>query len=150
MNWTSNKSLMLSRICVAVFAVLLLALDIGCYRVVRWFFVEIRGTSPIHAAGLMVSVYCGSIFAWICLNQLWRLLGNLRGGAVFTRENVICMRCISWCCMCAAAICLVSAVYYLPFVFVAIAAGFMGLIVRIVKNAFQQAIVMKDELDLTI
>jgi hypothetical protein len=33
---------------------------------------------------------------------------------------------------------------------VAIAAGFMGLIVRIVKNAFQQAIAMKDELDYTV
>ena len=33
---------------------------------------------------------------------------------------------------------------------VAIAAGFMALIVRIIKNIFQQAIDMKAELDLTI
>ncbi len=31
-----------------------------------------------------------------------------------------------------------------------IAAGFMALIVRIVKNVFEQAIRMKDELDYTI
>ena len=37
-----------------------------------------------------------------------------------------------------------------PFIAVAIAAGFMALLVRIVKNIFQQAIDMKAELDLTI
>ena len=31
-----------------------------------------------------------------------------------------------------------------------IVAGFTGLIVRVVKNVFQQAIAMKDELDLTV
>lgn len=45
---------------------------------------------------------------------------------------------------------LVSCLYYLPFIAVAIAAGFMALLVRIVKNIFQQAIDMKAELDLTI
>ena len=34
--------------------------------------------------------------------------------------------------------------------FIALAAGFTGLIVRVVKNVFQQAIAMKDELDLTV
>ena len=38
----------------------------------------------------------------------------------------------------------------MPFIAVAIAAGFMALLVRIVKNIFQQAIDMKAELDLTI
>ena len=47
-------------------------------------------------------------------------------------------------------LCLVSCLYYLPFIAVAIAAGFMALIVRIIKNIFQQAIDMKAELDLTI
>ena len=60
------------------------------------------------------------------------------------------MRIVSWCCVWASVIGLLSAAYYLPFAFIAVAAGFMALIVRIVKNAFQQAIEMKDELDLTV
>ena len=40
--------------------------------------------------------------------------------------------------------------YYLPFLLVAVTAAFMMLIVRVVKNVFQQAIEMKSELDLTI
>ena len=60
------------------------------------------------------------------------------------------LRQVSWCCVGAGAVCLVSCLYYLPFIAVAIAAGFMALIVRIVRNIFQTAIGMKDELDYTV
>ena len=44
-----------------------------------------------------------------------------------------------------------GAVVGLPFIFaVGLAAGFMALIVRVVKNAFAQAVRMKDELDYTV
>lgn len=36
------------------------------------------------------------------------------------------------------------------FLFLAVAAGFMALIVRVLKNAFAQAVRMKDELDYTV
>ena len=45
MNWSSNKSLALSRVCVAVFAVLLAALDAAAYWLVRWFLVA-RALQP--------------------------------------------------------------------------------------------------------
>ena len=149
MNWNKDKSIALSQICVTVFAALLAALDIGAYRFSAWF-VQVRLMRWQLRVLLMISIYSGSIFAWICLYRLWRLIANIKRGAVFVGENVTHMRAISWCCVWAAAICLASAAYYLPLGFVAIAAGFMALIVRIVKNAFQQAIAMKDELDLTI
>ena len=47
-------------------------------------------------------------------------------------------------------ICVVSCAYYIPFFFVAIAAGFVGLIVRVIKNVFAEAIALKDENDFTI
>jgi hypothetical protein len=46
--------------------------------------------------------------------------------------------------------CAAACPVYLPLSFVSLAAGFMALIVRIVKNVFERAIVMKDELDLTV
>ena len=149
MNWNKDKSIMLSRFCVAVFAGLLAALDIGAYRFAAWF-VQVRLMHRQLGILLMISIYSGSVFAWICLYRLWRLIDNIRRGEVFVDANVAHMRVISWCCVWAAGICLASTAYYLPFGFLAIAAGFMALIVRIVKNAFQQAIAMKDELDLTI
>ena len=87
---------------------------------------------------------------WLLLWSMWRLLGNLRRERVFVAENVRSLRRVSWCCAAAASICLLSCLYYLPFIFAAGAAAFMALIVRIVKNVFQQAIAMKSELDLTV
>ena len=81
---------------------------------------------------------------------LWLLLKNIKNGRVFIPDNVRYLRIVSWCCTAAAVLCLASAAYYLPFIFVAIAAAFMSLIVRIVKNVFHEAIGMKSELDLTI
>ena len=61
------------------------------------------------------------------------------------------LRRISWCCVGAALLCLPAGVLlYLPFAFLGIAAGFMALLVRVLKNAFAQAVRMKDELDYTI
>ena len=67
-------------------------------------------------------------------------------------QNVTALRRISWCCTWAAMLCLpTGAVVGLPFIFaVGLAAGFMALIVRVVKNAFAQAVRMKDELDYTV
>ncbi|MBQ7459804.1 MAG: DUF2975 domain-containing protein [Oscillospiraceae bacterium] len=146
MNWNRNKSVALSRVCLIVFAVMLLCLDAGAYWFSRWFF-SAEGSRWVF---LMITVYSASIFAWICLYMLWRLTGNIRKGEVFVRENVTYLRAVSWCCAAVGVICLASVLYYLSFAFVAIAAGFMSLIVRIVKNVFDEAIGMKSELDLTV
>ena len=145
MNWSKNSSIELSRICVVLFMILLAALDIGCYWAVQWF-VEIRLMYWQYGVLMMVTIYLCSGFGWVLLVRLWQLLQNIRAQLVFDAKNVRLLRQVSWCCVGAGAVCL----YYLPFIAVAIAAGFMALIVRIIKNIFQQAIDMKAELDLTI
>ena len=134
MNWNANKSVRLSQVCVVIFAALLLALDIGCYWAVTWF-VRLRRMQPPMVLWMMLTIYLCSIFAWLLLAQLWRLLRNIQAGRVFEEENVVCLGSTFW---------------YLPFAAVAVAACFMALIVRIVKNVFQQALAMKSELDLTV
>ena len=148
MNWNKDKSILLSRAFVAAFALALLALDIFCYPLARRYL----GEDPQRLVGIPVTVYVGSVFAWLALAELWRLLGNLRHGQVFTPDNVRLLRIVSWCCVGAAIVCLLSLpwLWFLPVLVVAAAAGFMAMIVRIVKNVFQQAIAMKDELDLTV
>jgi len=44
----------------------------------------------------------------------------------------------------------VSVFYYFPWVFVAVAAAFMGLIVRVVKNVVAQAVALQNEVDYTV
>ncbi len=149
MNWSKNSSIELSRACVILFMILLAALDIGCYWAVGWF-VRLRLMNRDSVFLMMATIYLCSVFGWVLLVRLWQLLQNIRAQLVFDMRNVHLLRQVSWCCVGAGAVCLVSCLYYLPFIAVAIAAGFMALIVRIVKNIFQQAIDMKSELDLTI
>ena len=53
-------------------------------------------------------------------------------------------------CAAACAVCLASTFYYAPWSLAGVAAGFMALLVRVIKNCFEQAVRMKDELDYTI
>lgn len=157
MNWTKDKSIALSRFCVAVFALLLAAVDVFVWlRRLDVYRSELFGISPVLTDwGIILS----SLFAWPALWALWHLLGNLKAAQVFTGGNVRLLRTVSWCCVGAALVCVVAAwvgTYRVPplvsllFLVMAMAAGFIALIVRVVKNVFQQAIAMKSELDLTV
>ena len=86
----------------------------------------------------------------VMLVSLYKFLRRIESGAVFVPANVTALRRISWCCAGAAVVCLAAAYIYLPFAFLGVAAAFMALIVRVLKNAFAQAVHMKDELDYTI
>ena len=77
MNWNADKSVRLSQACVIVFAALLLALDIGCYWAVQWF-TGLRQMSKQSAFLMMLTIYLCSIFAWLLLAKLWKLLKNIR------------------------------------------------------------------------
>jgi len=151
MDWNKDKSILLSQVCVAIFAFLLAAADIGAYWLVTWFMEVSRTLSGLKDGYLlMASLYSCSIFAWILLVNLWRLLSNIKRDMVFDTTSVKYLRITSWCCAGACLICFLSTIYYIPFILISVAAGFMALIVRIVKNIFEQAISMKDELDLTV
>ena len=61
MNWTRDRSLLLSLVCVWFFAAALLALDLGVCWLARAFFVEGRGDPWQHALFTVVSVYVCSV-----------------------------------------------------------------------------------------
>lgn len=151
MNWNENRSIRLSRACVVAFMVLLAAADIGGIWIGPWYAARSHVARFRENKELFVAIIYGlSVFGWVLLAGLFRLLRNMRGGIVFDQANVKELRRTSWCCFGVCACCLLSAGLYLPFLVIAIAAGFVGLIVRIVKNTFEQAILMKDELDFTV
>ena len=149
MKWTKSKSIQLSLICTAFFGLFLFALDLFGIRLIGWY-VGFRCMPESIFLRMAVTLYTASIFGWYCLWSLWRLLKNIRSGNVFTDGNVGLLRGISWCLAGAALIFLISGLYYLPFLIVSAGAAFIMLIVRVVKNVFQQANEMKTELDLTI
>ena len=148
-DWLKSKSILFSQICVVLFALLLAVLDLGCWRIVNWF-VALRGMDRQAVWGILAVLLLCSVFGWVLLWALWRLLGNLRQARVFTEENIALLQRVSLCCAAAALICVAGCFFYLPFLIAVAAASFMALIVRIVRNVFQKALDMKNELDLMI
>ena len=66
MNWNKDRSIVLSRICVVLFALLLAALDTGAYWLVG-LFIRLRGMPGQTCVFMMTSIYAGSVFGWITL-----------------------------------------------------------------------------------
>lgn len=151
--WSEKNSIALSKVSVRIFLALLVAVDISGYWLVSWF-VQFSRYQPIwqkpYPTLMLISLYAASIPAYCILFCLDRLLKNIEGGEIFIPQNVSALRSASWCCIVVAAICLASCIFYIPFIAVAVAAAFMALIIRIIKNVFEQAIAMKADLDLTI
>lgn len=149
-----SKSIALSRVIAAVFALAIFALDIGVIFIDRLY--ELAGFLPDAVADakirlLALCVLMCSPAGYVMLWKLRRLLKNIGAGVVFDEANVSLMRMVSICCFIAAFFCMGFAFLGMwSLLSITFAAGFVGLIVRIVGNVFEQAIQMKDELDLTV
>jgi hypothetical protein len=146
--WNDSKSMLLSRACVVIFMILLVAADVAAP-----FFVS-RTFSGVVKTGwdfwFYVTLYVGTVPAALLLVSLYRLLRRIERGDVFIQKNVESLRHISWYCFAGAVISAASAIYYIPWVMVAVAAAFVALIVRVVKNVFARAVTLQDDVDHTI
>lgn len=92
--------------------------------------------------------------ALVCLDKL---LINIRKDVVFDTKNVKLLKIISYACLYAGLVGLISfiAVMIFDFMFetllvLALGELFMALVVRVVKNVFESAIIIKEENELTI
>ncbi len=151
--WNEKRSLMLTDALVFVIAAGCAAACVSGPRIVRYVVHErpLTVSGPAVGAALLVIGYLCAALAFWMLYDLHRLLLRLKKGEVFVAGNVTSLRHISWCCALAAVLSLLTGVViYPPYTVIAVAAGFMALIVRAVKNAFAQAVAMKNELDYTV
>jgi len=148
--WNGKKSISLSKLCVLAFSAMLMAVALSAPWLVRWFLdfsrADLIGKEPLF----LMTIYIGSVPAAVLLFCLYRLLHGIERDQVFITVNVEYLRRISWSCFAGAIICVTSTPYYFPWVFVAVAAAFMGLIVRVIKNIIEQAVELKNESELTI
>ncbi len=146
MEWDRDKSLLLSRVCVWLFAGALAALCAGA----PWLWPWLVGR-PEGAAWYMAVTYITAVPAAVVLYGLHRLLQNLSAGKVFIAGNVRWLRVLSWCCIAAGLVYLAGALAgNLVLWVLAAAAAFVGLMLRVVKNVFAQAVALKEENDYTI
>lgn len=148
--WNDKRSIGLSKVCILLFMFLLVAIAVFAPWLTRWFL----GFSRAELAGVgnlfLATIYAGFIPAAYLLYSLFGLLRRIEAEQVFITLNVEVLRRISWCCFAGAGIGLFSACYYFPWFFVAVAAAFMGLIVRVVKNVMAKAVELQNEVDYTV
>lgn len=99
---------------------------------------------------LLVTLYCAVPFGVAALVCLDKLLGNIKREQPFIMQNVTFLRIISYCCF-GEVFVFVYITILKPFAAVVmIACAFMGLILRVVKNVFEQAVRIREENDFTI
>lgn len=148
--WNDKKSITLSKFCVLAFSAMLIGIALSAPWIVNRFLDFSRADLVGKENFFLSTIYSGSIPAAVLLYCLYRLLHSIEHEEVFISANVEYLRRISWCCFAGAIICFASTPYYFPWIFVAVAAAFMGLIVRVIKNIIAQAVELKKESEYTI
>ncbi|MDD6799255.1 MAG: DUF2975 domain-containing protein [Firmicutes bacterium] len=99
---------------------------------------------------MLVLLYCTLIPAFAADAALFMLLININLGKVFCSSNIVLIAVISWSCYVECPLFILMGAHFRFAYLVAFACAFMGTVVRVVKNAFEEAVVLKDENDYTI
>ena len=154
--WNKKSSITLSIvICFIFLTVLTVLVFLGPWLFKMWL-TNYRGwiDDSVYLFDMVIvfalTFYPCAVFGYITLHSLIKLLFNIKKEEIFINQNVKYLRRISWCCIVVAIITLASGFFYLPYSFIAVAAGFVGILLRVVKNAFQNAVVLREENELTI
>src|SRR5699024_11667255 len=136
MKWNDDKSLLLTRVCVWLSAAALVLLCVSAPWLFSWFIQKRLILPPQSRDYFLVTTYTVAVPAAVTLYMMNRLLANIRKEEVFTEKNTRYLRGMSWCCLAAGLIFLVSSFYYLPFFALCAAAVFMALILWVIINVF--------------
>ena len=147
--WNKPRSILLSFILVRV----LFLLAVASIFTLPWLvdvYINFSKKDTGISTPLLVTLYCCLVPAFGVLICLDRILLNIRKGLVFVAQNVQYLRILSWCCFAFSLICLLSGYYYVLFLLIGFAAAFFGLILRVLKNVFEQAVELKEESDFTV
>lgn len=114
---------------------------------------NIGNSESITKFGRNLSLICAYAIVVIMMfadSLLFLLLLNVRKGEVFTNSTVSQIRGVSWCCLGLCVPFGILGLYFQPSWIVCFLAVFLGLCLRVCKNAFEEAVEIKEENDLTI
>ncbi len=146
--WNKDKSIILSQILIKICYVGIVVCAVIAPELVK-LYEKRAGTEGLYTLLLATLLCCvpPAVIALVCLDVL---LWNIQKNRAFIEQNVKLLRSISYCCFCVAVIFIYFSIPR-PFAFVIVfAAGFFGIIQRVVKNCFQQAVAIREENDFTI
>ena len=142
--WTRDRSVTLSVWCTLAMIVLMALTAVTLPFALQY------GWTAGGATALLCLYYCFCVPALVALVSTYRILLNIRRNVVFDASNVRLLRVISWAAMAGGAVCLAGTPVSLILFAVGLVCGFVGVIVRVVKNLIAAAADLKAENDLTI
>ena len=152
--WNKNKSLFLSRILTAVAAGLFFLTLFFIPAISQWYedFSDSIGilSNKSVVIPMCIGLYIVEIMAFICLWSLHILLRNISRNQVFIPQNTSCLRRISWTLMIAGAAFTAIGIWRSICFFPAVCVIMLGLVIRVLKNVFEEAVEIKSENDYTI
>ena len=96
---------------------------------------------------LLITFYVCAAFGFVIL---FVLIKNIGSEKVFIDENVKLLKILSYCCFAIAVVTLIFARFRILVFVITFAAAFIGLILRVIKNCFTEAIRLREENDFTI
>mgnify|MGYP000965974247 FL=1 len=99
---------------------------------------------------LLITFYVCAAFGFVILFVLNKLIKNIGSEKVFIDENVRLLKILSYCCFAIAVVTLIFARFRILVFVITFAAAFIGLILRVIKNCFTEAIRLREENDFTI
>lgn len=149
MGWTDKQSIKLSTWSIYIFGGMVLLTMIFMSKFIDAI-VPVYTVAPAYRYLFTVTLEACLGVGLIILFFLRRLIKNIDNDETFGERNIKYLRIISWLCILETIILFASAFYYFPWIFVAGVTAFVGLIVRIIKNVFCQALLIKEENDFTI
>ena len=145
----NHRSLILSR----AITIFLLGLVGACLiflpSIMEHYFLYRQMPMKLYSPLLIFCYVCGVIALAAVVFLLW-LLCRIAAGNIFDRKNVALLGWLSICCFLVCIVTAVAVAWYFPCIIIAFAAGFLFLILRVVRNVFAAAAEIKEENDMTI
>ena len=99
---------------------------------------------------LLITFYSCAAVGFVILFVLDRLVANISRGDVFVSGNIKLLRILSYLCFIISLIALIFARFRIIVFVITFAAAFFGLILRVIKNCFEEAVQLREENDFTI
>ena len=149
--WNGKKSVVLSYVvCVILLFLITLACVLAPFYLSEFFGMLNIAEHEIKYNTFMWCLYPCSFFGIVAVLSLMAMLKRIFKEHPFCKQNVISLKVISICCFFVALITFIGSFYCRTFIFISVAAGFFGLILRVVKNVIQRAMEIQYENDLTV
>lgn len=147
--WSKDSSVKLTSVLIKA-AMVMLTISLFIMPWAAKYYESISVVGDKIAVPLMVTFYLCAVCGYIILAVLLKLIHNIAKSRIFVQENVKYLWILSNLCFLISLITLYLASQRILAFVLTFAAAFFGLILRVIKNCFNEAVAMREENDLTV